>query len=395
MAGGQQSELIQEAEKFVMRQFKEKRRPFLHYHNFEHTKDVVAASNEIALDEKLNKEEWLLINVAALFHDLGYLDGMENHEERSATIASSFLQEHDMPERFIAEVKGLIYATKLDFKPENLLQKVIKDADTAHLGKDGFEKKSNALKKEVQIFSGSDITEKQWLKGNLQFFKNHSYYTKSAKALYNDKKAATMKDIEKSLAESKGTKKANKNRGEKKGRGIETMFRVTLRNHTSLSQIADNKANIMLSINAIIVSIVLTTLIPKLDNNLFLIWPSILLLSVCIASIILATISTIPKVSKNTNSQSLKSSHSKNLLFFGNFHDMKMDDYVSGMQEMMKDEEFVYESLIKDLYYLGAVLHKKYKYLRYCYGVFMVGIILSVIAYLFALLSTQPSSFSI
>jgi hypothetical protein len=150
----------------------------------------------------------------------------------------------------------------------------------------------------------------------------------------------------------------------------------------ALSQIADNKANIMLSINAIIVSIVLTSLIPKLDNNTFLIWPSVLLLTVCVVSIIFATISTIPKVTSGTSSLQAVRERKVNLLFFGNFYNLDLDDYIFGMKDMMQDDEYLYETLMKDLYFLGKVLNKKYKYLRVCYSVFMVGIILSVLAYL-------------
>ena len=69
-------------------------------------------------------------------------------------------------------------------------------------------------------------------------------------------------------------------------KGIETMFRTALKNHMELSAIADNKANIMLSINAIIISISLSTLIPNFDENPKLIIPTMILLLVCIVTIV-------------------------------------------------------------------------------------------------------------
>lgn len=168
------------------------------------------------------------------------------------------------------------------------------------------------------------------------------------------------------------------------GRGVETMFRVTLKNHLALSQIADNKANIMLSINAIIISIVLTALLPRIDDNSELVIPLMILLVVCVLSIVFATISTIPKVSRGDTSKADIEARRTNLLFFGNFHKMDLDDYIWGMEEMMKDNEFLYHSMMKDLYFLGKVLHKKYQYLRITYAVFMTGMVAAVIAFVYA-----------
>jgi hypothetical protein len=55
------------------------------------------------------------------------------------------------------------------------------------------------------------------------------------------------------------------------------------------------------------------------------------------------------------------------------------------MKDLMDDDDYLYETLMKDLYYLGKVLNKKYHYLRLCYTVFVIGIVLSVIAYMVSL----------
>ncbi|RZM23387.1 MAG: phosphohydrolase, partial [Pedobacter sp.] len=73
-----------------------------------------------------------------------------------------------------------------------------------------------------------------------------------------------------------------------------------------------------------------------------------------------------------------------NLLFFGNFYKMQLEEYQWAMNEMMKDNDYLYNSMIKDLYFLGLVLHRKYKLLRITYNIFMFGIIVSVIAFVIA-----------
>ena len=195
-----------------------------------------------------------------------------------------------------------------------------------------------------------------------------------------------MIDIEKKeeslIVSDKKEKKSKDEKKKKYERGVETMFRTTLRNHVQLSAIADNKANIMLSINALIISIVISLLLPNIKNDPILIFPSAILLIVCISAIIFATISVIPNVTKGEFSKEDILKKNANLLFFGNFYKMKIEDFEWGIKEVMEDSEFLYRSMIRDFYNLGLVLSKKYRYLRICYHIFMFGIVISVIAFI-------------
>jgi hypothetical protein len=176
---------------------------------------------------------------------------------------------------------------------------------------------------------------------------------------------------------------------EKPERGVDTLFRVSLGNHIRLSGIADRKANILLSVNAIIISIILSRLIPKLDGpkNGHLIVPTFIMLVSSVITIVFAILSTRPKVTKGVFTKKDIEDKKVNLLFFGNFCKMPLEDYQWAMHEMMKDQEYIYNSLIKDLYYLGVVLNKKYQLLRIAYNIFMVGIVVSVIAFVIALIA--------
>jgi len=164
-------------------------------------------------------------------------------------------------------------------------------------------------------------------------------------------------------------------------RGVETMFRTSLRNHLALSSIADGKANTMLSINAIIISITVSVLLPAFEENPKLILPTVMLLIVCLITIIFAVLSTRPSITSGTFLKSDIENKSANLLFFGNFHNMALEDFQWGIREMMIDKDFLYGSLTRDLYNLGKVLAQKYRYLRVCYNVFMYGLIGSLLAF--------------
>jgi hypothetical protein len=101
----------------------------------------------------------------------------------------------------------------------------------------------------------------------------------------------------------------------------------------------------------------------------------------CLVTIVFAVLATRPNVTTGVFSKEDVYNKRSNLLFFGNFHSMKLDDYEWGIREMMKDSDYLYGSMIRDNYFLGIVLGKKYKLLRIAYTVFMFGLIVSFIAY--------------
>ncbi|MCJ7757299.1 MAG: DUF5706 domain-containing protein, partial [Gillisia sp.] len=169
-------------------------------------------------------------------------------------------------------------------------------------------------------------------------------------------------------------------------RSIQSLFRVTLRNHIKLSDIADTKANILLSVNAIIISLALANIIPKLDSvsNKHLLIPTLILVIFSVASIILSIMATRPNITSGEFTKKQVKEREVNLLFFGNFHKMPFEQFKWGINEIIKDKDYVYESLMLDLHLLGKVLHRKYQLLRLTYTVFMFGIITSVISFVIA-----------
>jgi hypothetical protein len=169
-------------------------------------------------------------------------------------------------------------------------------------------------------------------------------------------------------------------------RGIQTVFRTTSENHISLSSMADSKANIMISVNAIIISIMFSVLLGRLEYYPHLAIPTLLLASVSVATIIFAILATRPNITGGRFTEDDIRSKRTNLLFFGNFYKMELEEYNWAMNEMLKDKEFIYSSIIKDIYFLGVVLARKYHYLRISYTIFMYGLIVSVLAFAAAVL---------
>ena len=165
------------------------------------------------------------------------------------------------------------------------------------------------------------------------------------------------------------------------------MFRISSSNHQKLSDQADSKSNILITVNSIIISFMLSVLFRTFEQFPYLRVPGYILLAVSLTTIILAILATRPNIPNGIFSPKDIDEKKVNLLFFGNFYKMGLNDFAGGMQKMMEDREFLYGSLIRDVYSQGIVLGRKYKILRVAYNVFMFGLIISVIAFVIATLS--------
>ncbi|MET2986026.1 Pycsar system effector family protein [Aureibaculum conchae] len=396
--------ILQKVENYVVSQLTENLPKTCIYHNLSHTRRVVSYVKELIENEKVTARDAQILEMAAWFHDIGYIKSPENHERLGAEMAKIFLQREKITETTIAKVQQLILATAKTKEPENLLEKIILDADCAHIGNKGFSELSDLLREEWEQQELKVFTDADWIQENINFLSNHhQYYTDYALTnwqLAKDKNLAQLYKSQKKLKkdEQKNSIKAEelklkKRKASTPERGIETMFRVTLRNHINLSNIADTKANILLSVNAIIISMALSNLIPKLDNpsNQYLIVPTVIFVVFSLVSMGLSVLATRPNVTSGKFTKKDVEQKKVNLLFFGNFHKVNLDEFEWAMGEMMQDRDYLYSSMKKDLYFLGLVLHKKYKILRITYTIFLLGIILSVIAFAISFQMAYPS----
>lgn len=193
-----------------------------------------------------------------------------------------------------------------------------------------------------------------------------------------------LDDAEHRTEGKEGEKEPKGNSAARLDRGIETMFRTTSRNHIDLSAMADSKANILISVNSIVISIVASLLLSRLDKDPEYIAPTAILLCVCLATIISSILATRPKVNSGTFTRQDIAEKKVNLLFFGNFHNVGLEHYREGVTAMMNDSDYLYGSMIKDIYFLGKVLGNKYRLLRISYNIFMYGLVLAVLAFIVA-----------
>lgn len=400
-----ESELIRQARAFAEGVFKDRAFDKRSFHNIGHTQDVVKAAREIGTQSDLSDDEVESVIIAAWFHDTGYAEGAIDHERKAADKARELLTQWGAPHKKIMEVTEAIMATKVPQQPRSLISKVLCDADLYHLSNEACTEKSDKLREEWEKIGDRTLTDNEWIQTNLEFMEGHQYHTPYGQTILQQGKKKNIKKLRKLLKPEFSEKKYHKLEEEvvklrsklekekilKPDRGIETMFRTTSQNHLMLSQMADNKANILITINSIILSVVVSVLVRKLEENPRLVIPTIMLITVCLATTVFAILATRPNLSDGRFTRDDIKGKRTNLLFFGNFHGMNVEDYAWSMKEMMKDADYLYGSLIKDIYYLGKVLGRKYKFLRIAYNIFMFGFVLSIISFIIAfMMSPKP-----
>lgn len=395
------TELNQGVEAFIRNYYASVQDERLMYHNLEHAERVVAAAKQIADHYQLDERDYFIVITAAWFHDIGYFTDPKEHEARGKEKAAVFLKEKEVDEEIIAAVGNSILATKMPQSPHNLLEQIVCDADLFNLGTDYFEDTNKILRKETEALKGIKITKEQWRQGAISLLENHHYHTDYCQLLLNDKKAKNLEKLKRKSEETEQqqlhtanatalpTEAGNKSelkvaKKDRPDRGIETMFRTTSGNNQRLSDMADNKAHIMITVNSIILSAVISLLLGKIPKQEYLAIPTYLILSVSVSAIIFAILATRPSLPSGIFTRQDVENKKVNLLFFGNFYKMNLEEYADGMWQVMADRDFLYGSLIKDVYSQGVVLGRKYRLLRISYSIFMFGLILAVIAFIVA-----------
>jgi HD superfamily phosphodiesterase len=390
--------IVTKSEKFVNDHFAKNIDSNYTFHSLSHTQRTVKNAILIGENNNLSTTDLEIVVIAAWFHDCGISADYESHEDKSMKIAKQFLEDQHYTVGNIDKVIACINSTKPGNKPGNLLEKILNDANLIHLGKNNYFKRNKELFKEWKNVLNKSVSNDEWIKLNINFISENDFETDYARENFGDQRLINLSTLQESMENIKNmdTKTNDKiekvddilqlksKRAKTPDRGIETMFRLTSKNHFTLSGIADNKASTLISISALIISIIVSVLVRRLQEDPQLIVPTVMLLITLMGTIIYAVLSTRPKVTSFTISREDITQRRGNLLFFGNFINMPVEDYEWGIKELMEDRDYLYNNLIRDIYYLGVVLGKKYRYLRYAYNIFMYGLIVSVIGYIAA-----------
>jgi len=379
------------------------------YHNISYTHRLVSAVKEISEKENITEKEKELLITAAWIFGTGYYDAEIFKSNKIFTgcmgcthkVSDDFLKEN-LSEEDIAIVYSVLTNTKHPINPKNKLDFIFADALYMDFAREKGKKYVKKMYQELLIFNALKLGKRKWNDALISFLEDHTYYTDYGKSKLEPKKHHLIKDLKKDLKalvsiqnsalkkeldiSDKELKTLKSNLGKSNDvdiRTVQTVFRNTSRNHYTLSTMVDRKANIMISINAIINSLIIGGLLGPtttiLDIKLI---PVFILLTASSISIFYAILAINPNKTHGEFTEDDIRNRQGNLLYFGNFHNMSYRDYEWAMLEMITDKDYLYSSLIRDIYYLGEQLQKKHTNIRNSLSIFLVGTGISAIAFL-------------
>lgn len=166
------------------------------FHDLEHTLTVARTAKALGQALHLTAADITLLEVAALFHDVGYAKVYRGHEAAGVRIATEFLTRQGASRRDTERIAAMILSTRLGAKPRSTLQKVLRDADSAKAGQVDFVEKSELLKKELETVRRKKISDAAWLAENVAYLQQHRFHTKVAQARYGKQKSLNLRVLQ-------------------------------------------------------------------------------------------------------------------------------------------------------------------------------------------------------
>lgn len=174
---------FEQASQYAFHRLQHELSPTVCYHSLAHTQDdVLPAAERLASLSGIDDTSLLLLRTAACYHDIGFVEGREEHERISVHIAQEVLPRFGYRSEQIARIGGIIMATRLPQSPRCLLEQILADADLDVLGRSDFLSYNRALRAELAAF-GSPVDDATWYRNQLAFLQNHRYFTAAARKL--------------------------------------------------------------------------------------------------------------------------------------------------------------------------------------------------------------------
>lgn len=339
--------------------------------------------------ENATEEELRIGRLTAIFYPLGIQINAANPAQAIREIVERFLQQQKA-DKLLEPLQTTLQQV---YRKEGQLlsSKLVLDALVGTLCNDEPHHWADVrqLERDLQANAPDRLAQTQI---RLQELLNIRYHTATGRAYWQEKVAQSVLALKKRLEKLSRSAPSSAEQApfaelepQLPVRGAQTYFRAVYRNHINLSAIADNKANIMISVNSILISVLITFLSYRniAETQPAVLLPVVIFLVTGMASLIFAVLSARPKVT-NVNAE-LEDKPRRGLAFFGNFVHLSPDLFAEAVDDMFRSSSQLYGNMVDDLYYLGKVLDKKYRYLSIAYNIFMVGLIVTVLLFLITL----------
>ena len=395
--------IVDEAREYVRERFATDLDPKFLFHNYAYSEELADQAEELGpkafagqeggaagAGEKEISDLTEKLTLAAWFYPLGYTGGAEGWAERSAAALERFAAERSYSlDTSYGKASDWIRGAEGATKQDNFAVRLLHDISYDWFGRKRYDRRSDLLQLEEEALEpkGNDpISFFDRMQGRLL---NFNYLTVIGNKEYDKRRRKNVSSQQSDFYKLQ-QKETKAKTGKNFGRGIDTMYRTAFRNHINLSRIADGKANMMISINSIILTVTLALSGASLsyfedlffENPEFLV-PIIILLVSSLLAVVFSVFSARPKVTEyRIKKRKLLNSDEASLLYFGNFLKVEKDDFVQHLAKMKMDQNSLYDDLARDLYDLGQVLHRKYLLLTISYNTFVGGLSLAVISFM-------------
>ena len=393
-----QTDIASLAQQYVLNLFNQKNDARLVFHTYRQTMEIVKAVNSLSQSNGSTASEWETAALAAWFSNVGYLFEYQNPEPRAVEKAEKFFSAHpqfpaDNVAKVIETIKALFNDQAMRTKEGQLLSDAV---NAVHFGS-SFLENSPLMRLEQELLVNRHFTKDEWEAYQVQLLLGVRFFTSPAKLTHEPIVAHQMLALKERQDKRKRKEQPQKQQGDKKIQGLkdrlspgaQTFFRTNYRTHINLSAIADQKANIMISVNAILISVMISVISYRnmTETNPAVLMPVVIFLVTGLSSLIFAVLAARPKVTSFINDSTPIEQAKRNLMFFGNFTALKMERYEQLMDEVFRDSDLLYCNMTRDLYNLGKVLDRKYKFLSISYNIFMVGFVATVLLFMVVLFS--------
>jgi HD superfamily phosphodiesterase len=199
---GVQTDLVERATAHVKAVLERDLPSWAAYHGLDHTNETVDNCKEIARALQFDHESLDVLLIAAWFHDIGYVEGVDGHERRSMESAKEFLTKEGCSEEFTRRVVSAIRATKIPQDPKNIVDAALCDADVMHLGKESFFLRSALLRQEMENRENRRYTEEEWYRYNISFVSTHTFHTGYARETLEKQHAENLRILRAKLTEA-------------------------------------------------------------------------------------------------------------------------------------------------------------------------------------------------
>ncbi|KAA3630009.1 MAG: hypothetical protein DWQ02_18355 [Bacteroidetes bacterium] len=394
-----ESSILLKADQFLQNIFDQHKDSKLVFHNYSALNQAMDLARQFCVAENASTIEKETAILATGFYFTGFLTDYDHPEQAGKKYLQIFMNGEEMPAERIGGVLKSIDAIAGRSRPNLKADQVAKDAITVVTYVLDYPERHPLMKLEREFLQKLIMDRGAWAQLQMQELLQQKLFTATARQQYENGLSQSIllhkQRIEKEKRNLQRKNGPESSSGNFQGiedtplRTMQTFFRSNYRNHINLSAIADNKANIMISVNAILISVLITFLSYRniSTNTPMIMLPVVIFLVTGLASLTFAILSARPKVTSLNARLKDKTQAKKNIVFFGNFVTLKLEDYEEAMDEMFRDGELLLGNMTRDLYFLGKVLDKKYRYLTASYNIFMVGFVATVVTFLVMLFS--------